>query len=317
MKCLKCGMELRENDVFCPNCGQQVKKESTNNVITNNNMFEYERTTNNQQNFQSGVNQQNYRKEPIQKKKDNTTIQICIVAIVATIIVAAIILIVYFTVISKNQKNSSSKNSNTTNNSISNTINNNTNSDSIDGKVTTVSNKKDSSYKVNYQGFKFYIPDNLIYEVDYDNDEIIFGDSELTWKSEFAIAANSSMQKIKQNQSELNTLLMQTYEGLGIEGITISSATEETIGGVDYILLEASQNGTNMLMAYAELNSMNTAFFITYNENNDYDRSILNNISNIIKNAEYEGEASYLKTNTNTKMKNVINKFNENMASKK
>ena len=34
MKCTKCGMELREKDAFCPNCGQPVPK--TNNTGNNN-----------------------------------------------------------------------------------------------------------------------------------------------------------------------------------------------------------------------------------------------------------------------------------------
>ncbi len=78
MKCLKCGAELQENDLFCPKCGEKVQIEKPNETLDNNGFFTYEKpdenaqnnniefntlqaSSNNQQNdSQQSNNQQNY-----------------------------------------------------------------------------------------------------------------------------------------------------------------------------------------------------------------------------------------------------------------
>lgn len=125
MKCLNCGAELQETDLFCPKCGEAVKKENINEVSevnevndvnevsevnevkneTNENMFTYERQpeeineegiqfNNTQPNNNSNKNNtQPKQTKPtgqVPKKKTNTGIIFLIVLVVIIIIVAGI-----------------------------------------------------------------------------------------------------------------------------------------------------------------------------------------------------------------------------------
>jgi hypothetical protein len=151
------------------------------------------------------------------------------------------------------------------------------------------SNKQKSSYKVNFENFEFYIPNNLEYEVDYINNVINIGDTENTWVAQLGII-QSSFQQLKQNKSQISSYAGQF---LGDDEAMISAATIEKISGVEYILLECNINGTNMLAGYAKLNSMYSLFFQLYSKSNDFARNSLKNMSNIIKNAEYIGDSLY------------------------
>lgn len=304
MRCTKCGMELGEKDVFCPNCGQAVQRgEVNNNVERNQNTYAYERPVNQQNNYnqQQRVNQQNYGQQPYQNKNSGDIVKICLIALVAVIIVVASVVITYL-VVSKGNKNNN-------NNQGNNPTSSSTTADNDSNGVTSISNKKSSSYKVNYAGFKLYIPDNLMYEIDSSNNMIMIGDAESTWIAQMGIK-EGSFQTIKQNKEVLAAKLKDSMKSYNA---TISNAMVETIGGVEYILLECSLAGQNGLIGYAGVNSMYTAFFELFNEDNDFNRDIIKNISSILSSAEYTGDSTYLKSDENVKFTDITDAFDKAM----
>ena len=80
------------------------------------------------------------------------------------------------------------------------------------------------------------------------------------------------------------------------------------------MLVEISVGGENILIAYTELNSNYVALFQIANEDNDFDKDMLKDLSPIAKNAEYIGEKSYLKSDENIKftdIQQIFQKVNE------
>ena len=270
MKCVKCGNELGENDVFCSICGEPVRK-----------MNGYDRP----------INQQvNYGQQYVKTKNTSDVVKICIIIGVVVIILASIF------IIGKNVMKDNNKTINPT-------------PEIEDGTGTiTPSPKTISNYKVVFKGFKLYIPDNLVYQMDYSNDAIIIGDSDSTWITQFLIE-EIPFKKLKQNKSYLSSSMMQY-----IPGIVVSNTTVETIDGVEYILLNCSMSGSNAIVGLAEMNSMYSAIFVTINDNNNFDRNIIKNISTIISNAEYTGTSTYMKTNENIDIKNIYKAFDSAAA---
>ena len=289
MKCIKCNNELGANDKFCSVCGTPVQKMS--NEVENKNTYTYDRTSEQQYNYERQFNnlgQQNnnygqtYTTKNKQQKNNNNITKICISIIVGLIAVAVIL------VIGVNTYKSTNKDK------IVDTVKSNQGNSGTN--TTTVS--KTNSYKVNYKGFKLYIPDTLFYET--NSDGLVIGDAESTWLANFGIQQQVSFQKLKQNKNSLSATLMQ-----GNPGAVASSAKEETIGGVEYLLLEYSNDGMNEIIGFAGLNSMHVAFFEIMNENNDFDRENIKNLSTIISNAEYTGESTYMKSNENSKITGI------------
>ena len=330
MKCVKCGKDLGPNDVFCSVCGTKVQKinENSNQGIKNQNSYSYERPVNQQVNYNQQQNQQNYGQannygQPYKSKNAGDIAKIVVIALVAFILLLAMIFGGYL-IISKVSKNIKQNQNNNVNNSVNNTVNDNqitnntasnktsTGSNNGGGTLTPTTNKKTSSYKVSYAGFKLYIPDNLMYEMDYTNNAINIGDTESTWMAQLGIR-QGSFQQLKQNKNALTTYLttaLAAYEA------KVSNAEIETIDGVEFILLECNLSGMNEIIGYTELNSMNTAYFEILNENNDFDRNVIKNLIPIISSAEYTGDSSYLKSNENVKMTDITNALDKALEAK-
>lgn len=295
MKCNNCGTNLGESDAFCPSCGTPVQR--TNNVNNEGN-YTYERGVNQQMNYnqQQGQYQQNYG-QPYQKSKNaGDIVKICVGTLIGLAILVAIIFVIYSVTSALNKNNDT----NIDNPGTSTSIDNNSG-------VTPVSNNKSSSYKVNFNGFKLYIPDNLMYEMDYTNDAIVIGDADQTWVAQLLIK-QGSFQQIKKNKNQLNSLLTEEFGGYNAK---VSNAVIETVGGVEYVLLESEVSGTSMIVGYAGLNSMYTACFTLMNEDNDFNRDMLKDLSKIISNAEYSGDSSYMKSNEGIKATDLNKAFDK------
>lgn len=320
MKCVKCGNELRENDMFCPECGTPVKK--VNTEARNQNEYTYDRPVNQQINYggqpnnyrQANYNPQgNYGQQYAPSKNTNDIVKICVIAVIVFIILGSLLFIgrAVMKVADKTVNDGG----------ITNDYTSDTNSNSTSsglGTITSISSgttstQKSNTYKISYAGFKLYIPDNLVYEMDYINNAINIGDAESTWVAQLGIKQGAFSQ-LKQNKSYLSSYLMQEFAGAGA---TVSNATVETIGGVEYVLLECKMAGTNMIIGYAGLNSMYSAYFEIMNENNDFDRNPIKNLSTIISSAEYSGDSTYMKSNENINLEGVDKAFDKVLKEKK
>ena len=310
MNCVKCGAQLGENDAFCPNCGTPVQKVggvnnidkgTSNNNINNGNMnYNYERPVNQQastQNYSQPINQQNYSHQPVNqqtnpqnystsninqqyggnKKSGGSPIKTCIIIIIVVAILAAIGFVIYSIVSPSNKKENTST-------SLQNTLS------SSNTNTSSVSQVSDSTYKVNYAGFKLYIPDNLVYEFDNINNAISIGDSSSTWVAQLYIQ-EAQFQQVKQQKDNLKKSF-EDYCSAEVSNVTI-----ETIDGIEFMIFEADMAGTHELVVFAKLNSMYITCIEIANENNDYDRDVLEELTPILKTAEYDGDSKSLETN--------------------
>lgn len=296
MNCSKCGTNLGENDVFCPKCGTPVKKsEGTNANIKNEGMnYNYERPMNQQSNGQNYGNPNIYSEQYGNSKSSGSAVKTCVIIVIIVAILAAVGFVVYSVVSALNKNNNTPVSSGTPTQSTTPSDNS--------GSVSQVANtQKSSTYKVNYAGFKLYIPDDLIYEFDTTNDAINIGDALSSWVAQLSIQ-KLPFQQLKQNKSYLSSYFT---EYLASYNAKVSNATVETIDGVEFILMEIDLAGTHELMAVSGLNSMYAACLEVANENNDYDRDVLKNITPILKTAEYDGETRNLETNGKIKTTDI------------
>ena len=292
MNCSKCGINLGENDAFCPRCGTPVQKlEGTNANINNEGMnYNYERPMNQQLNGQNYGQPNIYSAQQGNIKSNGNAIKTCVIIIIIVAILVAVGFVVNSIVSALNKNNNTPVSSGTS-----------TPSDNS-GTVTQVANtQKTSTYKVNYAGFKLYIPDDLMYELDNTNNAINIGDPIASWVAQLSIQ-ELPYQQLKQNRSYLSSYFaefLSSYNG------KISNTTVETIDGVEFILMEVDVAGTHEIIAISGLNSMYVACLEILNENNDYDRDVLKNITPILKTAEYDGTSRNLETNGKIKITDI------------
>ena len=347
MNCVKCGRNLNENDSFCPNCGTPVQRQSVNNKIenniegnndyyshnssalnnddikneindmveeqnnnqpsnNNNNMYSYQRPNNNQNNYQNNYKKYSQNNGP--KLGTGINLAKIIIIILALVIgIPLIILIVSIAVYIYNSATDEIRNiDNTvstiieTDNTITSNVISNEPSNTVTPVVTPTSIDRSSTYKVKYKGFNLYIPDDLIYLYNSDN-SLMIEDTLGTWMINFVIE-QVPYQQVKQNRNSLPSYYAD-------QGITLSMPKVETIGDTEYILYEATAYGENFLLGCAEMNSMYTMTFEVFTEDNDYNKDLLKNLSYIVSSSEYIGESSYLKSNENVKMSDIVEAF--------
>lgn len=302
MKCSNCGTELGENDVFCSKCGTTIEKKGGNNMQNNDGeMYNYDRPVNQQiNNNAQRPNTQNYGQQYGNNSGNGSVVKTCIIIVIIVAILAAVGFVVY-SIVSAINKNSNK--SEIANNPTSITTPSTTQTTNNDYGTTTTSNtqRSSSTYKVNYGGFKLYIPDDLIYQMDATNDAINIGDALSTWVAQMSIQ-QQPFQQLKQNKSYLSSNLS---EFLSSYNATVSNATIENIDGIEFIIMELKVAGTNELMALAQLNSMYTACFEVANENNDFDRNVLKNLTSIIRTAEFSGDSKNLEVKGNIKTTDI------------
>ena len=152
-----------------------------------------------------------------------------------------------------------------------------------------------STYKVNYNGFTFKVPTDLVYQV--ENNSFILGDEDNTWVSSISVI-EGSFNNLANNKSNIQ----QNYQK---QGYTASSAVEKNINGLEFITIEVTVSGQNALLAYAKANSMYIFGIITYNLDNEFDYNLLETTAKVLKSAEYTGESNSIKTNIDIDMENI------------
>lgn len=311
MKCTKCGMELREKDAFCPNCGEpanQNKNAGNNNEVGTQNTYTYERPISNQQ---QGANQQynytkpNYGQTQYQQNNGNNTIKIGMIVVVIIILVALIL--GYVLIIKPAQdKIGNTIDNNTISNNTSNNQSNEENNSS--NKNNNSSINKTSSFKVKLSGFNLYIPDDLTYEIDNTSNVLNVGNSESTWLAQILII-EGNFDSMKKNKDTLTTYLSELY-GTGSE---FSNVTTEKIDEVECIVMDATMSGVNMTLGIAKVNSMYSAVYVIMNQDNSFDRDRIETVANIINSAEYVGKTTNMETNDNNVLEGLVDVFNKSL----
>ena len=275
MNCKKCGSPLTENDQFCKSCGAAANETTASN--NNPGDFGTQQPMNNgmggqpmnqQQSWTNGYNTTPVYNQMPQKNNGNGKF-IIIGIIIAVAIFAGIIVVGMF---SGDDGSSSSGLSS--------------------GSSSQVSN---STYSVKFKGFTFSIPDNLVYEE--DDGVLLIGDEMGTWMTQIELEQGNFSQ-LQANKSQLQSVMQQS-------GFTSSIAQEKTLGGVNFITLEISASGTNAIAALAKANSMYFIGITAFNQDNEFDYSLLEKIAPIISSATYSGEANNIESNTKLDMSGI------------
>ena len=256
MNCKKCGLPLDANDKFCKNCGVSVEEVNAQSNQNYNNVNSMSQNNGAMSNQNQGMP---YSYQPVNNtsKNNNTLILLAIVLVVAI----AVLAIVFVPKILNGGNTTTTNNSNTTNNGINN-----------------VSTTSKSVYKVNFANFTFKIPDNFKYELS-DGAMFICDESGQEWCVILNVL-DSSYEQLKNNRSRLQVSAQQN-------GYTAKAAEVKTLGGVEFVTLEASIEGINSIMAFSKLNSMYLAAIDVYTQDNTVDYDILKNISSVISTATY------------------------------
>ncbi len=317
MKCNNCGTELGEKDIFCPKCGNPSQKKGGNNMQSNNGeMYNYDRPVNQQINNNiQRPNSQNYGQSNMygqqygNNRGNGSVVKTCIVIVAIIAVVGFVIYLIVSTVNKDNNKSEIANNP-------TNIVTSSTTSQTSDYGTTSTSNtqRNSSTYKVNFGGFKLYIPDDLIYITDATNDMLYIYDDLATWVVSMRIE-KGSYQQLKQNKSSLSGYFS---ESLSSYNATVSNATVENIDEIEFIIMEIKISGKNELLVLTELNSMYTACFEISNENNDFDRDVLKNLTSIIRTAEFNGDTKNLEIKGNIKATDIdkaLQKIAEEKAS--
>lgn len=271
MNCKKCGAPLVENDQFCKSCGAALNETSAqNNVGGSQPAFTQNEFGGNQQPMNNGMGGQpmnnyqqptngymnSYNSQPMynQPQKSNNT-KFILIGIGVAVVVAVVAILIF--ALGVNNNNLGGNYGGTTNGS------------------STINNK--STYTVNFKGFTFKIPTDLVYETQADS--ILLVDEDRTWLSYIEVIEGSYNQLLsKKNQ------LQGFYQQ---QGFTSSAAATKTVGGLDFITLEISKGGQNALLGLTKANSMNVFGIEAYTQANDFDYDLLETVSSILKTAEF------------------------------
>lgn len=145
-----------------------------------------------------------------------------------------------------------------------------------------------STYKVNFRGFTFSIPDN--YEYENKATSLIISDEEGTWNAEFVIVAGSYSNVVKnKNQVKIN---------LETRGYKASDFIEKTIDGKSFLISEISKNGSNATVAYTKANSNYVFGIVAINIDNTIDYDIIKKFVPIINSATYNISTTNMELNT-------------------
>ena len=283
MNCKRCGSLLTENDQFCKNCGAPVENLSAQNNVVNNQQpqafvqNEYNQMQQPVSNIQPNIATQPVQPAPINNVEQTPTIQPNPVPAVNPV-----------------QTPNTNANMQQPINPVSYTTEKKSSKSLgivigiiiagiiiaaavifvLGGKGGSIGSTK--TYTVIHDGFTYKIPTNLIYST--DEDYLILGNEEDTWAVLIATLEGSYSQYV----AGKNQLILKFQS----DGYAINDLSERNIGGVTFLVGEASKSGNNAIIAYSKANSMYTFGMIVTTINNDFDYDVLKNITSVLKSAE-------------------------------
>lgn len=292
MNCSKCGNPLTIEDKFCPGCGNPVPVANNNpqvqapvieeldapaapvnNMMNNNiqqpmmnNNVEQPMMNNNVQqpvmnnNMQQPINNgfqqpmmNNNVQQPMNNNTDKKGGKIGIVYIIGGVVALAVIILL---IVLGGKGNSETP--------------------PTDGgsEATPVTNT--ASYKVQYGGYSFTIPDTLSYQ---DNDgDLLIGDEAAGWVITMGI--------LDRNYNDYKSNLNKIQGNLKANGIDAKAAELKKVKGVEFVSVEFLTQGVNCVGAYIKLSPTQTVAAIAYNLDNTFEHDAYEEFIPIVSSAQ-------------------------------
>ncbi|MEG2351104.1 MAG: hypothetical protein RSB54_00275, partial [Bacilli bacterium] len=158
---------------------------------------------------------------------------------------------------------------------------------------------EERTMKVGFNGFTFAIPVNYVYEV--KGETLIIGDEEDTWVIQLRIFDGSYNQLVK-NKSTLKPKLEK-------EGVTVSEAVIKSLGSTNWLTIEASMSGENVIIGYMKATASKVFAAISVNSSNDFNYESLKTVGKFLSTAEYSDTINNFKTNVD--ISTIINATKE------
>ncbi len=154
---------------------------------------------------------------------------------------------------------------------------NNSSSEKNSSSETVVTNQTSYS-RVSYHDFLFSIPEDYIYGE--RNGVLHIYDEDGAWVALVSIEEGTYNQLVD-NKNAIRTALEN-------EGYTLGMPIEKSVGGLDYLLFEATYAGQNNLISLTSLSSTKYAIVEIMNQDNEYDYQKLEELSPILSSAKTE-----------------------------
>lgn len=260
MNCQKCGTPLRGTEQFCRNCGTPVNRNyqaeinnGLNNQYPNNSGFDRYNMNNN---YNMNYNNK-YNNEPKTNK-----VKYFIIGFLSAIGVFILLLLIIGIFAEDDSEENNKLN------------------DQPNVVMPDDFKEDDTAYKVDYQGFTFSIPSSLSYEI--EDDDLFISDEYKKW-GVYVSVGEGTYSKMLNNKDYLPSFYQE-------KGFITSDAFERTIDGTQFITMEFTYNNYNGIIAYTAASSMHIFGLTVYSYDNDYDYSIIEEINEILKSAEYNSQ---------------------------
>lgn len=261
MNCTNCGNLLTPEDRFCKNCGTPANNPGpvTNNMMNNSGM------PNNQQ-----MNGMGYYPQQMPGNKQNKSV---IIAIIVGVVVVALLIVGIILIPKLIDKPGNNGGGGTTDDP----------SVSVSFKTPGVATTQ--TYKVDFSGFTFTLPETMDYEI--ESDTLSIGDKERTWLVQLLLG-EGSFDTIKQNKFKIQDNFIQ-------EGFSAKPAELKTINGKEYVTVELGLEGKEIVGAYTKMGPITFAWIACYNQDGTVDYNILNEITPVIASAKYKDPSEGLR----------------------
>lgn len=171
--------------------------------------------------------------------------------------------------------------------------------DNENNNPATPTTTKVQTYKINYSGYTFEIPNNYTYKTTTDGFTIV-DDAETV--AGFGSIVDGSYSVLKSRHAAFKTRLATAY--------TITNDGYKTYDGREYMVFEVVSNGQNVILALTKLDEVKTLSLSIANVNNTIDYKDLETFHSMVKTVKYTGAANSIKIenpNLNEIITSVLN----------
>lgn len=166
--------------------------------------------------------------------------------------------------------------------------NNNGNGGNNNEPATPAANKV-QTYKFNYNGYTFEVPNNYLYMSGEDSFAITDEAQSFVFTVEFL---DRSYNVIKQNRATLRNNINVSF--------TLKNDGFKTYDGKEYLTFEMTgkSDSVNYMLAYTKLDEVKSLGLTIVDEENEFDYKNLEIAHNIVKTVKYTGAANSIKPET-------------------